>query len=334
MPARRRLLPCLLLTTLGAQAQIDPPTIDFFPMELGSSWVYEATNDSVTKDLGVFNDAVEDASGRTSFGHYARVLVPGQGVLDDRTREYRSIGLSGLHLDRTLVEPELSNNYTIDWNGLNVVGPTLVVGARRLLSAQVNVSMPPLQWNGPGNGSATVSAKEIITVPAGTFETYKIEILYSYSGFEPNPIPPFPGTISGIHHISMWVASGVGIVRQVSDVISSLSGQHAVVTWELKSANLTGVHSLSGKVRYGSENGPGIPGVEILVSNLIRPAAATTTGSDGSYHFPNRVENVYVATPVSTIYSFEPPSHVFGLGDDTVLPVFVGRLDWRFVPIF
>ena len=326
MSTRRRMLPLVLATTLGVQAQIDPPTADYFPMELGSVWTYAATNNGVTKDLSVTNDGIDMVSGRTSFGHYARVLVPGQGVLDDRTREYRSMSLSGLHLDRTFVEPQLSNNYTIDWNGLNIVGPTLVVGSRRVLAAQVNVSMPPLQWNGPGNGTATVLARETITVPAGTFETYKIEIFYSYSAFEPNPIPPFPGTISGIHHTSLWVASGFGVVRQVSDVVSSLSGQHSVVTWELKSAALTGVHDLSGRIKFGTTNGPGIPGIEVLISNLIRPAATATTASDGSYRFPDRVENVYTVTPMSSIYTFDPPNHVFGLNDDTVLPVFVGRI--------
>jgi hypothetical protein len=250
---RYSLLILVMASVIGwispARGQGGPPTADYFPIDVGAEWLYDGIVGPLTTDYQVEIDRTEFINGRVAYGFYSYLPnADNEEFFDDRVREYFSFDSAGLYLDETFVDPAVGNSYTIDWNGLNIIGPTLEVGGVKNLAGNVRLTLSILEWNGTGTGTAKVEAKENITVPAGTFSTFRVRIRYSHSLTIDEPYPDVPNTIKGSDDTTLWLAEGIGIVKQkktrTSDAFGTQSG-----TFNLKAYDVSIAPSITSQPR-------------------------------------------------------------------------------------
>lgn len=195
---------CLTAATFSLNLKAQTAS-QYFPSEIGSSWVYNSyagTNVSTTPvgtvvAVGYAEGTVNGVVPRlltSGVGEYDGFTVSGDQVLYHGT-SYRSTSTSGVSNITSMVFTP-----PIVFDKLSTVGTTWT-GSGAVSGYVVGVG----SFSGTYSASTSINGIETVTTPAGTFNALRV----SYSR-----TVAVPGTSNWVRSYSFWLAKGVGIVKQ------------------------------------------------------------------------------------------------------------------------
>jgi len=192
----------LLVLLAGSGAPVradDEAAADLLPLRAGNEWVYRANG----VDGAILR--VLDLPGLVN-GEDTWIVSAGGAALG--VEEHFTNDAQGLRLHRTVLDLGILNaTVTFD--------PPLAILAERACVGDVlrTTGTLTLDPEGPGSidmaydGRSTLSNRELVVVPAGTFEAYRVDLAFEGSGSLQQSSFTFAGTQTS------WFAPGVGEVR-------------------------------------------------------------------------------------------------------------------------
>ncbi len=195
--------------------------VEYFPLGLGDTWTYE-------EDFGGFYTRTVSGS-ETVNGTVAQKLeVIGEGYKlftndSNGLRQYQGYKIDGGSWIKNIFDPPI------------IYAPAEVsVGNSQSFNSTVSYSdSDNIFSSGTISGTSTVEGIEDVVVPAGTFEDclrIKITEHYALTG----------GSLSLVTDFTLWLAKGVGIVKDTgSETISIFGEPTGTVTWDEKLASAT-----------------------------------------------------------------------------------------------
>lgn len=205
---------CLYWALAPVQAE-DLSTASFFPLTPGASWLYRGQEGGQTYE---FRREVDP--GTTSL----------HGASTFSVRE-SSGGEANLHYFSTNSGVRLHAEVYGSWMQIQMQTPHIVVPALVSVGATYNsttpITMSSFEGSSTGTfrGSTEIQGREAVTVPAGPFQTLKIQITESWE---------FGGEIVEQTRTTMWLADGVGMVKSIE------AGFDYTDTFELLSYTIPG----------------------------------------------------------------------------------------------
>jgi len=196
-------------------------SVDFFPLAIGNSWTYKATvsgfGTTVEGDL-----KTQVTSQRTIGGSNCYVL---QFSLQGKVTNEQCLGWEG---QRLLIYQKVENGVDLGLSSPQVELETpLAVG--RTWSWTGSLLNPEISERFTGKLRWEVARQSNVTVPAGTYDAYVVQIQLDIG--ETYSLP----AISGMQHL--WFVEGVGLVKEVDSLYST--GQLVTMTADLSSYHLT-----------------------------------------------------------------------------------------------